>query len=209
MRGVNRKFLQSYLDEFTFRHNLNLSRNGAFDAMLKCISKLNDEFEDNYEDEIVDALPNGDLDDFVYVSNVRVEDSVECGNRVEDRVERSFQCNNIVELKFLDLTDLSMPDFKLAICEIIDNLKNKIYNLYQFRSNLQPEHRQIIYTLCEENGLKYEKRGTRYKKIIISTERESTACPILESVLPRDQHVSDVINIPVKREGGRPKKIID
>ncbi|CAF0773437.1 unnamed protein product [Brachionus calyciflorus] len=85
---------------------------------LMIFEKNYDEFEDNFEDEIVDALPDGDLDDFVYVSNARVVDSVECGNLVEDSVEMSFQSYNIVELKCLDLTDLSMPDFKLAICEI-------------------------------------------------------------------------------------------
>ncbi|CAF1052983.1 unnamed protein product [Brachionus calyciflorus] len=142
MRGVNRKFLQSYLDEFTYRHNLNLTRNGTFEAILKCIGKLSnfdrphsvcdsndqleqvknfglddleDRFEDNVsEDVVIDLFPDGDLVDFVY-NGVSTE-------------------RNNVELKFLDLTELSFFDFKQAIDGIIYDLKSNIYIFYDLEA---------------------------------------------------------------------------
>ncbi|RNA13943.1 hypothetical protein BpHYR1_052370 [Brachionus plicatilis] len=90
MRGVDRKYLQSYLDEFVWRHNLNLSRHGAFEAILESISvefspeidgknlkdfgfKGTEDSDNKFEkddDEMVENLhpdlQDGDINDFVY-----------------------------------------------------------------------------------------------------------------------------------------------
>ena len=71
-------------------------------------------------------LPDGDFVDFFYNGDSNKK--------------------NTVEFKCLDLTELSLIDFKQAIVGIIKDLKSKIHSTYEFRSNLTPEHRQIIYT---------------------------------------------------------------
>ncbi len=40
MRGISRKYLQSYLDEFCWRRNNNLTRFEAFDAIIRAIGKV-------------------------------------------------------------------------------------------------------------------------------------------------------------------------
>ncbi|CAF0755583.1 unnamed protein product [Brachionus calyciflorus] len=45
-RGVNRCYLQTYLDEYCWRHNKNLDRIGALGAVLKIIVHLNKSFNE-------------------------------------------------------------------------------------------------------------------------------------------------------------------
>ncbi len=40
MRGINRKYLQSYLDQFCWRRNNNLSPFQAFDAIIRAIGQV-------------------------------------------------------------------------------------------------------------------------------------------------------------------------
>ncbi|RNA04479.1 hypothetical protein BpHYR1_041038 [Brachionus plicatilis] len=42
---------------------------------------------------------------------------------------------------------------------------------FDFSSDLTINQRKIIYNLCEENEIFFEKRGTRYKIIYISTRQ--------------------------------------
>ncbi|CAF0978210.1 unnamed protein product [Brachionus calyciflorus] len=99
MKGVDRKYLQSYLYEFCWRHNKNLSRTGAFGAILEVIKEYNEIFDevqmivesiddlkigkDNYEieddlEENVDFdIPDGDINDFEPVVDQVVDQVVE------------------------------------------------------------------------------------------------------------------------------------
>jgi hypothetical protein len=92
MRGVKREFLQSYLEEYTWRRNMDVSKIGSFETILQSISqdyKSGQELSDfsledlSIDDELIEfdddevsgeslgfdrnaLLPDGDVSDFYY-----------------------------------------------------------------------------------------------------------------------------------------------
>ncbi|CAF1034829.1 unnamed protein product [Brachionus calyciflorus] len=216
MRGVNRNYLQSYLDEFTWRHNQNLTRNGAFEAILDVIAEaynpesgIQFDKKDQDLDKIEEDIFDGDINDFFYdgVTNVYLAETNESISSILNLSNVEYSC--------LYLSEVIQSEFISAVNIIINEIfENKIFS-FEFRSNLSNEQRKIIHELCEKVGLKHETRGTRYKKLVISkfdnVERNDIDSLSAEFVkfsiaVPRDEHVQDVVNIPVKRQRGRPKK---
>ncbi|CAF0756008.1 unnamed protein product [Brachionus calyciflorus] len=210
----------------------NLTRNGAFEAILDVIAeaynpesgiqfdkedqdldKIEEDIfgddENEKEDNEVVNLENGDINDFFYdgVTNVYLAET-------NEPISSILNLSNI-EYSCLYLSEVSQSEFISAVNIITNEIfENKIFS-FEFRSNLSNEQRKIIHELCEKVGLKHETRGTRYKKLVISkfdnVERNDIDSLSAELVkfsiaVPRDEHVQDVVNIPVKRQRGRPKK---
>ncbi|CAF0829065.1 unnamed protein product [Brachionus calyciflorus] len=101
--------------------------------MLKSISKLSDFVVDSVE--------------FSY----RVGVSVECNNRVEDGVERSFECFNILELNFNsnDDNDKEIDNSE----EVVEDL-NKIIDQIKDEKSFKDIKHWIRRFLVKENNIK-------------------------------------------------------
>ena len=56
MRGCNRLYIQSYLDEFMWRHNNKVSRHDAFKKILEDLVVVYDKFSSKHVENLIDGL---------------------------------------------------------------------------------------------------------------------------------------------------------
>ena len=95
MRGVKRAYLQSYLDEYSYRRNNDLTKVGAFEAILTSIA---------------DQYMVGDLQEFEKLS-LDENDGLDIEN-VDEDIGHAQHCDD--PLLDGDITDLVYPTVKVA-----------------------------------------------------------------------------------------------
>ncbi|CAF0916032.1 unnamed protein product [Brachionus calyciflorus] len=165
-------------------------------------------FEDDDDDIIENLQPDlqdGDINDSAY-------EYLDCcaasGSKAIHNFDENLVCFEI-ESSCVYISDLNESSFISSIKDITQ-IKNREFESFTFRSCLSSEQRKIIHELCDLHGLKHETKGTRFKKltitfssIVVPYECDELSQKLssirLESV-PRDNHVEDVINIPIKKK---------
>ncbi|CAF1069732.1 unnamed protein product [Brachionus calyciflorus] len=170
--------------EYTWRHNKNLTRYGAFEAILYSIAttypaganvkeekasieelmgeldamKINEEEYDfdfiNEKDKV--PLEDGDINDL---------DSPVVDPVVEPVFER------VVVHDVVPLSKLDIQSFTETIYLIISQMLQGLYLEYRFFSDLNKAQRKVIYEKCDSQNICYAKSGTRFVIITISINK--------------------------------------
>ncbi|CAF1136152.1 unnamed protein product [Brachionus calyciflorus] len=153
MRGCQKAFTQSYLDEFMWRNNYGIERHKSHQEVLKIINEVYDSY--NYEndmkkdqEEVGENDNNESDDDLVDDGTVGVDpvdvDPVDVDGKIDDVVSRlmlnskSIEHNNSYELvkNFQRLISELGPDSQLIIRDLnsyqqehIENINNQLDSL--------------------------------------------------------------------------------
>ncbi|CAF1014941.1 unnamed protein product [Brachionus calyciflorus] len=206
MRGVKRCYLQSYLDEYTWRHNKNLTRYGAFEAVLSSISNIyqpgkNLKEEKDKVDDLLDDLDAMEINDqeFEFGDDDKERVPLEDGNidelnpLVEQVVDPLVDpvvdplvepvVDPLVELIYEvnPLSKLDLLSFEETIDLIIKQIEEGLYLEYRFSSDLNKAQRKIIYEKCDLKNINYSKSGTRYVIVTIGINKVKNDTEILKN----------------------------
>ena len=180
MRGVSRKYLQSYLDEFCYLHNNNLKSFDSFDAIIKSISKLypihrdanisdqilmsnrvNIDDEDVIEidfdevdvgDEVFNVveLEEGNIDDFKIFSSAN-STMIEGENHINNEIlDISEQFDDILELNQALVNVVSDAKLLEMYNEAIEKLLSGEIRFFKFPSSLSNDQRHEIHEKVAE-----------------------------------------------------------
>jgi hypothetical protein len=229
-KGVNRDYLQSYLDEFCWRHNNQVGRTGACEKLLDLVGakypggSINDE-----DDELENKFK------FLKINYQHKQDSQEV-----EELDLDIDDNEI------DATELVLPDYEEANAPKLDELSEAIAITQtddkQFEksiaqklgvllasddekiefNNLNISERALVHRIAEKMGLKHTSRGEENNRILYvhkqgaiidtPTKRKvvrETLKKVANSPIPKATRVDEVLSNQQqqpKKRGRKPKQ---